>query len=321
MSDIRASIAEQRAALKQLLEQPCALLAARLSEMWEDAGRTHGLLRDSLKSLPYCRALYAMNAAGIQQGGTAMRDATDSGHAGRDRSQRPYMAVAMTGVDFALSDAYISQFARRPSVTAVRAVRRRELLLGYLGADFDLRELPLTGSLYEETGQWRQIKGDPAIRGQLFHQMRAGSLLDLHIEDILAILEELTADRGVFHSKIHFSSSRATIWVLEDPYRYRILSFDDLVNPDICLAYPKTPYPKDAVVPKERIRAVLEAFRQLRFADETIYLRSGSLNIFNGMVGLNFSCDGSHYMSHREFLEKDFKFWVGETACAPGAKS
>jgi hypothetical protein len=53
---------------------------------------------------------------------------------------------------------------------------------------------------------------------------------------------------------------------------------------------------------------ILEQFQLLRFMDENIYLRSGSLNIFNGMVGLNFSCDGSHYMSYREFLEKDIQF-------------
>jgi hypothetical protein len=56
---------------------------------------------------------------------------------------------------------------------------------------------------------------------------------------------------------------------------------------------------------------VLEQFRQLRFMDENIYLRSGSLNIFNGTVGLNFSCDGSHYMNYREFLDKELQFWIG----------
>jgi hypothetical protein len=38
------------------------------------------------------------------------------------------------------------------------------------------------------------------------------------------------------------------------------------------------------------------------------------LNIFNGLVGLTFSCDGSHYMPWDEFLEKDIDFWVGRTA-------
>ena len=31
----------------------------------------------------------------------------------------------------------------------------------------------------------------------------------------------------------------------------------------------------------------------------------------NGMIGLTFSCDGSHYMSVQEFLEKDLSFWIG----------
>jgi hypothetical protein len=54
--------------------------------------------------------------------------------------------------------------------------------------------------------------------------------------------------------------------------------------------------------------------RQLRTADETLYLRSASINIFNGMISLTFSCDGTHYMSWREFLEKDMSFWLGSAA-------
>ena len=47
----------------------------------------------------------------------------------------------------------------------------------------------------------------------------------------------------------------------------------------------------------------------VRLADEVIYLRSGSLNIFNGMVSLNFSCDGSHYLPYRDFLDRESPFW------------
>jgi hypothetical protein len=313
VADIRSSIVEQRASLERLLAEPVLAMTAEAIPEWGRQNVIEKILGRSLGSLPYCRALYAMDQAGTQFGGTMMREGLDLSHHGRDRSQRPYMSEAFRGADFALSDAYISQNARRPSITAVFAVRQKGSLLGYIGADFDLRELPLTGKLYEEPGQWRQIKGDPAIRGQLFYQVRSDSLLDLHIDDILAVVDELMAERGVFHGKIHFSSSRATVWVREDPYRYRILGFEDLVNADICLAYPMTAYAQDAVVPKAEIKRVLDAFRKLRFADETIYLRSGSLNIFNGMVGLNFSCDGSHYMSFREFLDKDYEFWVGDT--------
>jgi hypothetical protein len=77
------------------------------------------------------------------------------------------------------------------------------------------------------------------------------------------------------------------------------------------MLYPRQPYPADAQIPQERIGSILRGMRQLRTADETLYLRSASINIFNGMVSLTFSCDGSHYMSWHEFLAKDMKFWVG----------
>ena len=39
-----------------------------------------------------------------------------------------------------------------------------------------------------------------------------------------------------------------------------------------------------------------------------------SINIFNGMVSLTFSCDGSHYMHYGEFLGKGTAFWSGIAA-------
>jgi ABC-type siderophore export system fused ATPase/permease subunit len=68
---------------------------------------------------------------------------------------------------------------------------------------------------------------------------------------------------------------------------------------------------KKAIVDTVCIARVFQQFKELRFTDETIYLRAASLNIVNGMVGLNFSCDGSHYMHYEEFLEKSMPFWFG----------
>jgi len=84
---------------------------------------------------------------------------------------------------------------------------------------------------------------------------------------------------GIFHCEIHFSSNRATIWSETDPFRYQILAIDGLVDPDVCLTFPRTSYPNEAAIPTANIRRLLEAFRDLRFADETIYLRVASLNI------------------------------------------
>jgi hypothetical protein len=110
---------------------------------------------------------------------------------------------------------------------------------------------------------------------------------------------------------LHFSSSRAVAWLFNDPYRYRLLDIGALIDPDTCLAYPRQPYPADALIPPERLRAVLDNFRALRLMDEMFYLRSGTVNIFNGIVGLTFSCDGSHYIPYEEFLAMDTDFWIG----------
>ena len=83
------------------------------------------------------------------------------------------------------------------------------------------------------------------------------------------------------------------------------------VTQRICLAYPQRPYPKAAVIPFARVGEVFRTFGALRFMDETIYLRSGSLNIFDGIVGLNFSCDGSRNMPWNEFFDKNMRFRLG----------
>jgi hypothetical protein len=169
----------------------------------------------------------------------------------------------------------------------------------------------MTRELYQQPEQWVQLKGDPAIRSGLFYQQRVESLMDARIDEILDLLKELIAVHGVFHGKLHFSSSRATLWFTDDPFRFRILDIEDLTDPGICLAHPSRPYPTEAVIPLARVADVFQTFRALRFMDETIYLRAGSLNVFNGIVGLNFSCDGSHYMPWSEFLDKSLDFWLG----------
>ena len=133
--------------------------------------------------------------------------------------------------------------------------------------------------------------------------------MDGNLERALSILEELLTQCGVFQCQIHFSSSQATIWTVDDPFRYRILDHEALSDANICLVYPSRPYPNDASIPQHNIAQILNTMQFLRFADPTIYLRTASINIFNGMISLTFSCDGSHYMSYVEFLLKDKSFW------------
>lgn len=313
---LKESIVRQRESLTRMLQSPLYEIAQACSRVWGDRQALDEVLQDRLALVPNCKYLYVLDTRAIQISDNVSREGIIVNDYGRDRSQRPYMREVVPSSGFLLSDAYISLRVRRPSLTAIQLVRDDNgKALGFVGADFDLRDLPLTRELYEEPRYWRQIKGDPSIRGTVFHQSRVDSDMDKHMDTVLSVVEELMTDHGVFHVILHFSSSRAIIWQMEDPYRYRLLDIDSLIDPDICLAYPHQDYSGGALVPAAQIREVLEAFRHLRFMDETFYLRSGTLNIFNGLVGLTFSCDGSHYLPFNEFLDKEHAFW----AIQPGA--
>lgn len=309
---LQESIDRQRSILKDWLSAPLLRIAEDCRELWPERQALEARLMKGLAELPYCKYLYLLDAQAHQITANASRTGLLPEHYGRDRSERPYLALALAGTPFSLSDAYISRNARRPSLTAVQVIRSIDgALLGYLGADFDLRELPATQALSTQPGEWMQLKGDPAIRSGLFHQARATSPMDERIDVVLDLLNELITVNGIFHAKLHFSSSRATLWSVEDPFRFRIHGIDELSNPDLCLTYPRHDYPADAAIPQDAIARILRCFRDLRFMDETLYLRSGMLNIFNGLIGLTFSCDGSHYMPWDEFLDKNLGFWLG----------
>jgi hypothetical protein len=306
------SVRHQRETLTALLGETMHTLALRCAGVMGDRDALEALLAEALPQLAWCKHLYVMDADAVQLTANVTRDAPDPTHFGRDRSSRPYMQGIVGSTDFRLSDAYISRNKRRPSLTAVQVIRDAAgARIGFLGADYDLRELPHTGVLYREPDSWRQIKGDPAIRRGVFLHERVASRMDGHLDEVLPLMNELMIERGVFHGKLHFSSSRATVWLVDDPCAYRILNIEELIDPAVCLAYPRRPYTDRAIVPPDQIMPVFEMFRALRFADENVYLRAGSLNVCNGMVGLNFSCDGSHYMRVDEFLNKNLGFWFG----------
>ena len=312
MDILQNTIDEARRRLQRELQDPLDGIAQRLPEVWFSREALSRVLQESIRELPQCTFVYALNTGGIQISDNVSHAGLLPEHFGRDRSQRPYLKQVVPADGFLLSEAYISLLGRRPSLTALQLIRDADgTVLGFLGADFDLRNLPTTGSLYEESTEWRQIKGDPSIRGTVFLQTRTESLMDRDMDSVLSVLEELFTERGVFQCVLHFSSSRATVWTLEDPYRYRILTHEALSDPDTCLAFPSAPYPTNALMPAEAIPRILENLKHLRFADETVYLRSSSLNIFNGMISLTFSCDGSHYMTWKDFLDRSVGFWLG----------
>jgi hypothetical protein len=313
MTWLNETIKAQRAMLAARLEAPMAGLAAQCAGSWRERDRLDEILRAALADMPVCQLLYAIDTNGRQVSSNVGRHAIDRGKRGQNLAHRPYLSNAIPYKGFLLSDVYLNDPPdRRSCVTGVQAVADGSSMLGFIAADFYLRDLPqLERRAGSGPGRWRQIKGDPAIRENLFQQRRAKSPMDERLDDVIAIMNELICDRGVFHGKLHFSSSRATLWLTDDPFRYRVHVLDEIIDPSICLAYPSRPYAEQTVVPPDLVRPVLEQFKMLRDADENIYLRSGSLNVINGMVGLTFSCDGSHYMPVGEFLDKNADFWFG----------
>ena len=305
------AVLRQRKVLFERLSIPLETLATSCEPVWGDREAMNEVLLNGFAGVPNGLFMYTLDENGLQISDNISIDGLVPNHYGRDRSLRPYMREAVPLEGFLLSDAYLSLRVNRPSITALQVVKRNDELLGYIGVDFDLRDLPVTSELYEESEEWRQIKGDPAIRSSVFLQCRIESPMDKDIDVALAIIEELIIDRGMFQSVIHFSSSRATTWFMNDPYRYRIFDTEALTDPDVCLIYPPHIYPKDALSPRDKIMSILKALKKLRLTDETFYLRSASINVFNGLISLTFSCDGSHYMSWQEFLEKDESFWFG----------
>jgi hypothetical protein len=308
MTLIVNSIEEQKSILSSQLAAPMQQLARQCAEVWPEKAALDRVLQQGLASIPLCRLAYALDPSGRQISANVSADALSERFYGQDLSQRPFMTNVLPSRGFILSDIYVSRGTERPTVTAVLAILKDDQVSGFIAADFDLRDLPLGDAPHHTAPSWRQIKGDPAIRQTVFMQQRAISDLDQHIDDVIATIDELMCERGIFHVQIHFSSSRATLWSMDDPFSYRVHVLEEIINPAVCLEFRKQPYPERATVRPEQVRKVLEKFEQLRIADDTIYLRSGSLNIINGIVGLTFSCDGSHYIPADEFLSDECKF-------------
>ena len=164
----KESIYRQREELASILRDPLERLAEQCVPVWGNREKLNELLLTGFPRIPHCTYLYCVDTKGMQICDNIGASGLAPDHFGRDRSQRPYMQESVPAWGFLLSDAYISLRKHRPSLTALQVVRDGERTLGFLGADFDLRNLPVTSELYEEPGQWRQVKGDPAIRGQVF---------------------------------------------------------------------------------------------------------------------------------------------------------
>jgi hypothetical protein len=220
---LQEAIEHQRAGLSARLALPLARIAQASASAWcDNPDALDRALADGLDAVSPCNLLYAVDTAGRQLSANVSPGREDMSVRGQNLANRPYLVSAVPCSGFLLSDVYISRVTARPCVTAVQAVTQMGQVVGFVAADFVLRDLPLIAAPARGKAGWRQIKGDPAIRETVFNQQRITSEMDRHMPDVIAIMDELLGERGVFHAKLHFSSSRATLWLTDDPYRYRV---------------------------------------------------------------------------------------------------
>ena len=308
----KETVSAKKKILSDWLTYPMEIMSNKCSRVWDDYESLTVLLEECIHYIPHARLIYTTDTNGRQLSANVHPDEVDHSSRHQDLSRRPYLNGILPYRGLVLSEAYISQQHGEPCITAIHSVVREEQLLGFIEIDFNIKDLPVENSQSKlrQLG-WQQFRGDPAIRQQVFHQERVTSVFDENIDFLDYLIATLMQEHGIFHSKMHFSSSRCTLWSVDDPYNYRPHCLEELMSPDLFFVYAKQDYPKKAVVAKEIIPLVFEQFKALRNGDDTIYLRSGSINIMNGLIGLTFSCDGSHYMTVDDFLAKDLNFWFG----------
>jgi hypothetical protein len=306
---INPTIGKQRKALKALLEPAMLDLSKFCVVSWSDVERLDEALSTHFASIPYCHLVYAVDKFGKQVSSNISAYGIDRSYCHQDLSKRPYsVSLYPNKRDFMLSSVYISRNSGRPCISAVHPVIDDSLqFLGFVVADFDLRRLPLSvthsdSSSLEKVGKYN-IPFMPSQQGRVIGPFDKSSS-DLH-----GILNKLISKHGVFHCVLHFSSGMAQLWQMDDPYQYRLYKVEQLLDPDMYLSYPRRTYPAKALVSTEQVQRVLERFCLLRLVDDKIYLRSGSVNIMNGLVSLSFSFEGSQYLPAEEFLSKDLSCW------------
>jgi len=310
---MKQTISEQRKLLTTWFEPAMLNLSKICVVVWPDLDSLDEILSRHFASIPHCHLVYAVDKFGKQISSNISANGIDTTYRDQDLSRRPYCVSLYPKRHFMLSSVYISQNTGCPCLSAVQPViDERQNFFGFVVADFDIRRLPLSVKPPKATPFPQQHHYKTPHKSS--QPRRVTNLLDKYLSDIQGILNKLISEHGVFHCTLHYSSATAQLWQMDDPYQYCLYDVEQLLDPDMYQIYPRLPYSDKAKVSCREVQLVLEHFRILRLADESIYLRYGSLNIMNGMVGLSFSFDGSQYMSVPDFLNKDLSYWFEQAA-------
>lgn len=302
------TVSHKKRFLSSLLKAPLAQMAGQAATCWDNPEELTQTLKAGMCKLPHCQLLYAIDTAGRQLSPNITRNGIDNTWRGQDLSTRPYLQGILPFQGLTLSAAYLSQRSMQPCITAIQAVRQDDRLPGFVAADFHLKDLPnMSGTSLQRMQQMRDYPTQSDRHGG---QLRRRSLLDQNIDYLIYVLSTLMQEHGVFHCTLHFTSARAVLWSVDDPMNYRVHSVGELLNPELFSRYPKRGYDHPIRLEIDKIPLVFAQLKALRQSDDTVYLRSGSVNIVNGHMGLTFSCDGSHYISAEDFLNHELTYWL-----------
>jgi hypothetical protein len=309
---IKPTITEQRKTLVALFEPVMLNIAKQSSSVWTDTEQLNHLLNEQFPTIPHCHLLYAIDKLGKQISANITSHSIDENYYGQDLSRRPYSVSLYPKRHFMLSSVYISQTTGSPCISAVQPVIDEQQFYGFIVADFDIRRLPLP---IEDTSKPFllniPVKNEDVTLMLESTSPRVKSPLDQNLDLILNALHTLVSVHGIFHCTLHCSSGQAMLWHQDNPYQYHLCNTENLLSSEIYQMYRPVSYPKNALITVAQVKQVLERFRTLRMTDDNVYLRSGSINVMNGMIGLSFSCDGSQYMAVDVFLNKHLSFWFG----------
>ena len=192
----------------------------------------------------------------------------------------------------------------QPCITALQAVTDKNQLLGFIAADFHVKDIPITNTttLYRIQHQLKQ-SGRTA-------QRRTKTDIDENIDYLIVVLSTLMQEHGIFQRQIYFDNGLCSLSSFDDPCRYQLFNVRELMDPEMLDLYNKADYNEHASVAAERIPEIFAQFKVLRQLDDDTYIRSGSLNIINGQISINLSHDGAHFMNYDKFLNSDLTHWL-----------
>lgn len=189
------------------------------------------------------------------------------------------------------------------------------------------------------------IKGDPSLRESAFYRERYESIVDRILPELQPVLENLLLNRCVYRVFINFNSGEIRTSSVFEPFNEEIHTANKLLDKayierhfqaisyneksnfikrtfkfiSVDEIYKRSPsYMKNVFnklhsswqpIQSEEISRVMSQLSTLR-GIQSFYLRNFSISVIQDSIRLQFNCDGTHFVSSKEyqqFLEENLE--------------